>query len=331
MATLEWQREYAGISGISRGDYVTSLTKLTTDRYILGGYTDTNTSSAYDAFLIVLNELGNFVAKRKFTSLTRSEKLLDIVVHHETTGQDIDRIYYLMETAPNSTSNDKSLVVGKCQLTQFGLVSNTLQQVSNTGFAFDNAHMVIDEFNELWISAELVNKTNLERKNFWVGKYSLAVAPIWSYIYDCGNVDIDSIKMVSGNVDLFNHLNVGLEVVRASDKKVINHFLKISYNGSVQTNYKIDYERGTEGGSWYASHSDVSGDHVLVGQQKHNRTVALFDFELDGSTPGFGDTTEKTTNVTWTGDNAGSIGRGCLLYTSPSPRDVEESRMPSSA
>ena len=24
-------------------------------------------------------------------------------------------------------------------------------------------------------------------------------------------------------------------------------------------------------------------------------------------------------------------GRGCLLYTSPSPRDVEESRMPSSA
>ena len=26
-----------------------------------------------------------------------------------------------------------------------------------------------------------------------------------------------------------------------------------------------------------------------------------------------------------------AINRGCLLYTSPSPRDVEESRMPSSA
>ena len=25
------------------------------------------------------------------------------------------------------------------------------------------------------------------------------------------------------------------------------------------------------------------------------------------------------------------LGEGCLLYTSPSPRDVEESRMPSSA
>ena len=27
----------------------------------------------------------------------------------------------------------------------------------------------------------------------------------------------------------------------------------------------------------------------------------------------------------------GCAGTGCLLYTSPSPRDVEESRMPSSA
>ena len=27
----------------------------------------------------------------------------------------------------------------------------------------------------------------------------------------------------------------------------------------------------------------------------------------------------------------GGLGKGCLLYTSPSPRDVEESRMPSSA
>ena len=32
-----------------------------------------------------------------------------------------------------------------------------------------------------------------------------------------------------------------------------------------------------------------------------------------------------------TGFLFGELGSGCLLYTSPSPRDVEESRMPSSA
>ena len=31
------------------------------------------------------------------------------------------------------------------------------------------------------------------------------------------------------------------------------------------------------------------------------------------------------------GGRGSSINRSCLLYTSPSPRDVEESRMPSSA
>ena len=37
-------------------------------------------------------------------------------------------------------------------------------------------------------------------------------------------------------------------------------------------------------------------------------------------------------NVTTSdGTNAGAVTTGCLLYTSPSPRDVEESRMPSSA
>ena len=311
-ATLAWQREYAGISGISRGDYVTSLTKLTTDRYVLGGYTDTNTSSSYDGFLIVINELGNFVAKRKFTSTTGSEKVVSVVVHNEEDGANIDRIYYLMEVAPSNTSQDKSLVLGKAQLTQFGLVSNELHRIANAGFAFNNARMTIDEFNEVWISAQTINKTNLEAKSIWVGKFNLDCTNIWNYRYTCGGALIDSVNVVGGTVDLFNHLNLGLEVVRASDKKVINHFVKISYNGEVETDYAIDYNSGIEGLDVYASTSDVSGDHVIVGQAKHNRTVALFDFEPLPNTIeiAFIDKTEKITNVEWVGDNDVSIGRG---------------------
>ena len=36
-------------------------------------------------------------------------------------------------------------------------------------------------------------------------------------------------------------------------------------------------------------------------------------------------------NPTWNELDRGVWSRDCLLYTSPSPRDVEESRMPSSA
>ena len=42
--------------------------------------------------------------------------------------------------------------------------------------------------------------------------------------------------------------------------------------------------------------------------------------------------TGLSTNVLqWSQDKQRSKGRDCLLYTSPSPRDAHESRMPSSA
>ena len=44
---------------------------------------------------------------------------------------------------------------------------------------------------------------------------------------------------------------------------------------------------------------------------------------------GFPSTVHATVDMMAT--HIAAVRRGCLLYTSPSPRDVEESRMPSSA
>ena len=43
------------------------------------------------------------------------------------------------------------------------------------------------------------------------------------------------------------------------------------------------------------------------------------------------DDKHKTVDDTPYGGGSGMLLKACLLYTSPSPRDVEESRMPSSA
>ena len=62
------------------------------------------------------------------------------------------------------------------------------------------------------------------------------------------------------------------------------------------------------------------------GSSGSNRPRQLFDLR------------DAPINVMWHTDtpiicaiNGAAAGYGCLLYTSPSPRDVEESRMPSSA
>ena len=77
-----------------------------------------------------------------------------------------------------------------------------------------------------------------------------------------------------------------------------------------------------------------AGDTVLLSgvvytarDQAHKRMIEALDrgeplpFDLEGSAIYYvGPTPERPGEVI-----------GCLLYTSPSPRDVEESRMPSSA
>ena len=60
--------------------------------------------------------------------------------------------------------------------------------------------------------------------------------------------------------------------------------------------------------------------------EKMVHTSGVVPVSIDGETPtAIGDQAD----LVWS--NITDILRDCLLYTSPSPRDVEESRMPSSA
>ena len=68
------------------------------------------------------------------------------------------------------------------------------------------------------------------------------------------------------------------------------------------------------------------------------RIQALFDFDVYHSNHanGEGNLYSEVQEVNWTGDNVlefelSKVIKGCLLYTSPSPRDQRGSRMPSSA
>ena len=71
---------------------------------------------------------------------------------------------------------------------------------------------------------------------------------------------------------------------------------------------------------WYARATDLIGtnqpDNIEAGREIYHR-IFTSDASIQASDP--------------TGAYFKVTGPDCLLYTSPSPRDVEESRMPSSA
>mgnify|MGYP003317102193 CR=1 FL=1 len=50
-ATLSFQKGYAGISGSTRADYVTAIKKFSDTRFIIAGYTNTNSGAPFDAWI----------------------------------------------------------------------------------------------------------------------------------------------------------------------------------------------------------------------------------------------------------------------------------------
>ena len=61
-----------------------------------------------------------------------------------------------------------------------------------------------------------------------------------------------------------------------------------------------------------------------LGMQQVDRGKDILSFRMD-------DQKQRLTITGDTGDGLGFMGWDCLLYTSPSPRDMRRSRMPSSA
>ena len=121
-ATLGFQRGIAGISGATRADHVVDLVQYSDNRFVIGGYTNTNSPYPNDAFVAVVSDVGEFVIKRKIASTNKSEKVIDMVV--KTTF-----IYALMEIAPNASNDETTFAISKMEVESFGITSLTDQRI----------------------------------------------------------------------------------------------------------------------------------------------------------------------------------------------------------
>ena len=79
--------------------------------------------------------------------------------------------------------------------------------------------------------------------------------------------------------------------------------------------------------------ADVIRKPVITEKATNALDLNQYTFEVDhrAAKPQIKEAIESLFSVKVIGVNTMNPPRSCLLYTSPSPRDVEESRMPSSA
>lgn len=275
-ATLEWQRAYAGISGGTRSDNVTKILRYGTDSLIISGYTNTNSTNPYDGFIAVVDSAGTFSVKRKLTSNTQNEKVLDIILGSD--GQP----YFLMETSTSVSEADKDIVFGRAVIGISNIDISWIRKVSNNIYSLLNPSIAIDEFDELYLSATLQLKSNdTNRENFWIGKFrSSDGVGIWSYSYAAPGRDINLVPRTK--IDIFGNLNlVYTRVDNTTEKQTVAN-VKVDYKGKV-LNHTINSftENNVEGIVAETLNIDNSGDVYIAGQTYWNRNEGLFGFDTD--------------------------------------------------
>ena len=180
-ATIDFQKAYAGISGSTRADHVTSIEKLSSTRFLIGGYTNTNSGAPYDAYLAVIDTTGSFVTKRKLASENKSEKITSI-------KQTSNGIYFSMESANSANAADINTGIGKVSVSTSLITVDWIKEVSTTVYSFLDSSLDADEFGEMYLTATLREKaSDTTRDSFWVGKFNADADAIWNYRYLAGN------------------------------------------------------------------------------------------------------------------------------------------------
>ena len=285
-ATLNFQKGYSGISGSTRADNITTVKKYSDSRYIIGGYTNTNSSNPQDAFIASIDAAGSFAAKRKLASASGSEKITDLIVLD-------DAVYFIMETSTTDGNADSKFAFGKVLVGTSQITVEWIKEINNSAYSFRDTSLAVDEFNEFYVTATLALKTdNTTKDSFWVGKLDISGDLLWNYRYvvPAGN----SIELASrSTIDIFGDLNLGYTRIDSTNGYRTIDTAKIGYDGKLKSHTNTEFNKNNiEGITVNAITVDNSGDVYAFGQTHWNRNEVVCEFATDA--------TDKTGHYTLT-------------------------------
>ena len=298
--SIQYQKELAGISGSTRLDEVSAISKVGENKWCIGGHTNTNSSNPFDAYIIIFNENLGIQQKRKISTASDSEKVTDIKYN-----ADNGKFYVLLEVAPTATSANKTFAIAHCEAQQFAVVVEKVTNFTTTSYNLWDSRFDIDEFGDFIVSGTTYSGSN--PIGVFIGKVTAAGTVQWGKrITPAGT--LRNLEVVGGNVDVFGNFNLAInyevnESTAGSEKfRKQSEIVKIQYDGTVISSNKVSFGRNIVGFEVNGVSGDASGDPVLTGQGYRNEVVGLFDFESTDETEPV-DTTGNLTNRNLIGDH----------------------------
>jgi|SaaInlV_120m_DNA_3_1039746.scaffolds.fasta_scaffold00199_3 hypothetical protein len=276
-ATLNFQKGYSGISGSTRSDNITTIKKYSDSRYIIGGFTNTNSANPQDAFIASVDPAGSFAAKRKIASASGSEKITDLIILD-------DAVYFTMETATTDGNADSKVAFGKVLIGTSVITVEWIKEINNTAYSFRDTSLAVDEFDEFYITATLALKSdNNTKDSFWIGKLDTSGDLLWNYRYTVPSGN--SIELASrSTIDIFGDLNLAYTRTDSTTGYKTIDTAKIGYDGKLKKHTNTEFNKNNiEGITVNAITSDNSGDTYAFGQTSWNRNEVVCEFASDAT------------------------------------------------
>lgn len=290
-ASTGYQKGLAGISGAARGDYATTIRQYSDNRFIVGGWTTTNSSYPADAYIALVSLNGEFVTKRKISSENKSEKLVDVIVKGNF-------VYALLEVTPTLASTSTTFALAKLEVQSFGIELLWIKEYTQAANNFRDPAFTINEFDEIIITASLYDIAQAKTNAVWIGKYDIDGNLIWNYRNAVS--DTDSVSISSAAIDIFGDVYVAVNKVDAATKEKLVDIYKYGYSGKVTRVSTTKLQNGADGFVVHGISADVSGDVYVTGQTYWNRNEFVLDFAsntLEDVTGAITDPTLASTNT----------------------------------
>ena len=189
-----------------------------------------------------------------------------------------------METADSSSATDVRFTMGKASVGTSVITIDWTKELNNSVYSFLDTSMVIDEYDEMYVTGTLRLKSNNTTKDsFWVGKFDTDGDLIWNYRYvaPAGNTITVANRTA---LDIFGNLNVAYTRVDNTTGYRTVDTVKIDYTGKLlkQTNNEFNINN-VEGLNVHAIAVDNSGDVYPMGQSSWNRNEFILDFATDAT------------------------------------------------
>ena len=292
-ASTGFQKGLAGISGASRADHVSSIVQYSDNRFVIGGHTNTNSSYPDDAYVALMSNNGEFVTKRKISSDSKSEKVLDLFVKDQF-------IYALLEVTPNDSSTNTTFAISKLEVLAFGIELVWTKEFTQSANWFKDAKFTLNEFDEIIVTATLYDIALAKTNAIWIGKFDLDAVLVWNYRYAIS--DTDSVSIASADIDIFGDIAVAINKVDSTTKERSTDIAKFGYDGKITVVSNTKLQEGADGLVTYAIASDISGDVYIGGQTSWNRNEFVLDFASDALADVTGAITDPV--LTQTNDSA---------------------------